>query len=1245
MSKFTTYEEVKNQSTEDYFNNNQFSIDAFNKKYRIDDKETYVKSLKRVCDFIASVEETEEKRQYWSARWFHEIYNDWWHPAGSIMQGAGSNRNISASNCTTISLGVNDTNRNWDNLESIFKNTAYTVAKCAAFRQGLGVDFSRLRPKNTKVYNSANESTGAIHWMKFIDSIGYYVGQKGRIPAMLFSLNCSHPDVEEFITCKADYTKIQNANISVQCTDAFYEAVEKDKEWELSFEIPEVKKGQKVYVDVHSIDRDILKDNKGFYYIARQNRPYEKFTEKVSARKLLELIAKHMTLNAEPGIQNIDIARRYSNSDYLYDPNEEYDTRIISSNAPVVGDTLIPTVFGIKPIKELFEKETVEVISDTITTLPANLIDHNNLKTTYGKYNFPTKTIPVTATFKKYEKQQVYEIHLNNGCVLKCNSEHKWLINGEMTKTVDIKIGDKLFKPNGGIYQSYDLKTDFNAPNFQLGDLVGYIVGDGWIGKASNLHNKMIGIVYDSDCTHYSESFRKLYNKITGKNLSGERDRGKIHEIRTEQVDFVKFFEQFGLINNKYIVPIQCYTDKEFCAGFLRGLFQADSHVRWNGKQGYINLTTVSPEIANGVRDLLSNWFGIHVTITKTKGVGVKYGNNKISNAKDKYDVRIAIRNHMIRFRDLIGLIGNKGEKLKLIHNNCQQYNNRISSIVQNVIKTDKYEDMYCAVVPGLQSFVVNGYISSNCSEQYLSRESLCVLASINAGKFSIVEEEYKKELETIGESINRFLDNVNECELRYGTYATPHQKLAIQQLRRTGAGYTNLVEWLFNQNEAYGSKEGNDKVENFTKWYNYYLYKSSIALGKEKGNFGAFNREKLEKSPFIQRMIGMGLKFTHLRNVTCSSIAPTGSLTLMFRYLLMSYGIEPAFDLYFWKRTRISGRYEYYFCVPNAVRRVFAKHGINLPISSDTVKDTWDGKIGRAVAKIIDENKVKLNLNFQKSTEVTCMDKLDLMAKAMKWIDSSISVTYLLPENANWKDVYDFILEANKREVKSIAAFPDKKMYGIVSFVPFKDLAFKLTAEGVDIHAQNFTDEELKELNISRENINVQNNAPKRLKSLNCDLHYITHNNENYLVVIGIQNGVPYEVFGGHIRSNSKLLQDKPKQGTIIRNGQANYSLELPNQRIDHFGSTFTPFEQTIFRLASTMMRHGVPIQYIVEQLSKAAQDIHSIENIIARVLKKYIKDGQKISGKECPSCKSTDLVYQEGCVTCSKCNWSKCS
>lgn len=842
------FENVKDVSTEEYFHGNQFSIDAFNKKYA-QEGENYSKALKRVCDYIASCEESEELRKYWSERWFDEIYNDWWHPAGSIMQGADSGRNISLSNCSTVSLGLKE-DTNWDNLESIIKNAAYTITKMAAFRQGLGIDFSTLRPKGLEVRNSSNESQGVVHWMKLMDSLGNYIGQKGRIPAMLFSLSVGHPDIEEFIQVKKDYTKIQNANISVQTNDAFYKAVENDDDWELSFTIPSINEGDKVYVDVHSIDMECRQDENGWYKIAKRARSEEKITKKIKARYLLELIAKNMTANAEPGIQQIDMARYWSNSDY---------------------------------------------------------------------------------------------------------------------------VGEKILSTNA-------------------------------------------------------------------------------------------------------------------------------------------------------------------------------------------------------------------------------------------------------------------------CSEQYLSRESLCVLSSINVGKFSFDKTKYTEELRKIAYSVNRFLDNVNTMEIVGGTYATPHQKLAIEKLRRTGAGVTNVAAWLFKQNLEYGSEEANNAMFEFNKIYNYFLYESSISLGKEKGSFGAFVREKYEQSPFIKQMMEQGLKFEAMRNVTCSSIAPTGTLSLQISDFIMSYGVEPAFGMYFWKRTRMSGQYEYYFCVPNAVREFFKERGYEVPMVSDCIKDTWDGSIGKPIAEFIDKCSKEIGIKFKKATEINALEKLDLMSKLMKYVDSSISVTYTLPENASWKDTYNLILEANRKGVKSIAAFPDKKMYGIVSDIPFKDLAFKLKGVGVEIHTSNFSDSELKELNLV---IDTRNhlNAPKRQKSLDADLYQVKARGKKYLMAVGLQNGAPYEMFGGVIPNTISIKI--PQKGKIIKEKSGNYRLECNGETISDFGCLFTGEEQIIFRMISTALRHGIPIKFLVEQLSKSAEDVVDLSSATSRVLKKYIANGESAGGK-CPSCGNNELIYIDGCVSCT-CGWSK--
>lgn len=853
------YEDVQDQTTESYFHGNQFSIDAFNKKYVLTDDETFVRALWRVCVAVASVEATEELRDYWARRWFDEIYNDWWKPAGSIWQGAGSGKKISLANCTTVLLGNVDPDNEWDNLESIIKNGAFNVAKMAAHRQGLGLDFSRLRPRGTSVNNSAKESTGAIHWMRFIDSIGYFVGQKGRIPAMLFSINISHPDVEEFITVKSDHTKIQNANISVQVTDDFYAAVEADAMWTLKFEIPERKKGDRVYIDYRSADGKTLRDDRGWYYVSKHNTPREVIKKEVRARDLLDLIAKQMWANAEPGIQNIDLMRKWGNADYVFDP-DGLSTTCCSSNA---------------------------------------------------------------------------------------------------------------------------------------------------------------------------------------------------------------------------------------------------------------------------------------------------------------------------------------------------------------------------------------------CSEQALSDSSLCILASLNLGRFSTDPKQYIAEVAGVAQSMQRFLDNVNEYELVNHTYATDTQADAIRKLRRIGAGMTNIAGWLFKHGLPYGSETANSRVSDFMERFNYYLYKSSIEVGKEKGSFALFERERFERSPFVQHMMDLGLVFETMRNVTCSSIAPTGSLSLLFREMVMSYGIEPPFGVAFWKRTRIAGKYDYYFCVPRIVRDLLADHGYKVPMDSDTIMDTWDGKKGKPIAEFIHEALDKLGIKVTVDKDVKIMDKLDLMARIMKNCDSSISVTYGLPEDSTWQDVRDFILETRKRGVKSVAAFPLREMYGIVSDMAFQDLAVYLKEKGIEMHPQNFSPEELEFLGLAFKNRAAD--AVKRPKSLPCDIYHIKCKGEPYFVVVGMYDGTPYEVFVG--KDDGACTNKSVEHGTIIKVKRGHYRVVSNDEVvIENVSAHCNHEEGALTRLTSLSLRHNVPVDFVVHPLEKSEGDLYSLSRGLVRVLKKYIQDGTRVSGAACPACNSAELVRQEGCISCG-CGWSKCT
>ncbi len=366
-----------------------------------------------------------------------------------------------------------------------------------------------------------------------------------------------------------------------------------------------------------------------------------------------------------------------------------------------------------------------------------------------------------------------------------------------------------------------------------------------------------------------------------------------------------------------------------------------------------------------------------------------------------------------------------------------------------------------------------------------------------------------------------------------------------------------------------------------------------------------------------------------------------------MFRDLVMSYGVEPSFGLYYWKRTRISGKYEYYFCVPQVVIDKFKEVNLDIPIEANTVKDSFDGKIGQKVAKYIDENLDRVNIYQNHTSNIDYKSKLEMMSYMMKNIDSSISVTYELKEDAKWKDVYNFILLAYDQGIKSVTAFPKQRLYGIVSNISFRQLAENLIADNISIHKQNFSDEEYQSLygvSLSHDQISITS-VPKRPKILKCDVHHTSIQGQKYFVLVGLLNNTqPYEVFAG----KNGFLPSKITSGKIIRKRHGYYIAEFDDSDITLSPVTAScggEHEDTITRLTSMSLRHGAKMQYIVQQLEQVGANtgLNSFVRGLVRTLKKYISDGTKEKGITCPECQSTEIVRMDGCQSCS-CGWSRC-
>ena len=228
----------------------------------------------RVANALASCEKTPEA---YAQRFYDVMEQGYFSPAGRIIAGAGTGRNVTLSNCFTMGTIP-------DSMEGIFshlKEAALTMQQGG----GIGYDFSTIRPKGAEVKGVAADASGPLTFMDVWDAMCRTVMSAGsRRGAMMATMRCDHPDIEAFIDAKRDPAKLRMFNLSVLVTDAFMEAVANDADWRLHFE----------------------------------NRRGETISERtIRARDLWDKIMQSTYAYAEPGVIFIDRVNADHNLGYL----------------------------------------------------------------------------------------------------------------------------------------------------------------------------------------------------------------------------------------------------------------------------------------------------------------------------------------------------------------------------------------------------------------------------------------------------------------------------------------------------------------------------------------------------------------------------------------------------------------------------------------------------------------------------------------------------------------------------------------------------------------------------------------------------------------------------------------------------------------------------------------------------------------------------------------------------------------
>ena len=201
-------------TVQEWLGDNQLGIDIWTKKYRYNN-ETFDEWLDRVSGGDEDVRRLiEEKKFLFGGRIL----------ANRGLQNTGEK--VTYSNCYVRSVE--------DSIESIF-DCAKKLARTFSYGGGCGVDIGKLAPRGAKVHNAAKETTGAVSFMDLYSLVTGLIGQNNRRGALMISIPCDHPDLEEFIDVKTDLDRVTKANISVRITDDFMRAVKNREKYMLSF--------------------------------------------------------------------------------------------------------------------------------------------------------------------------------------------------------------------------------------------------------------------------------------------------------------------------------------------------------------------------------------------------------------------------------------------------------------------------------------------------------------------------------------------------------------------------------------------------------------------------------------------------------------------------------------------------------------------------------------------------------------------------------------------------------------------------------------------------------------------------------------------------------------------------------------------------------------------------------------------------------------------------------------------------
>lgn len=487
-------------------------------------------------------------------------------------------------------------------------------------------------------------------------------------------------------------------------------------------------------------------------------------------------------------------------------------------------------------------------------------------------------------------------------------------------------------------------------------------------------------------------------------------------------------------------------------------------------------------------------------------------------------------------------------------------------------------------------------------------------------------------------EKIETILDKIRKDPEPEVVKATEHDLwLKIREKcrkgRRTGIGITAEGDMLAALGIRYGSEESIEFCEKLHRTMALEIYRGSVTMARERGAFPIYDAAREADNPFIQRLseadpaLYADMTKYGRRNIALLTIAPTGTTSLMTQ---TSSGLEPVFRISYKRRRKVN---------PNDK---------NVRISfTDAVGDAWEDYHvfhhpfkqwlqirGFDVPQVENMPEEELQAIIRQSPwyrasaeDVDWVSKVHLQGRVQKWVDHSISVTVNVPENASEELIEKIYLTGWEVGCKGMTVYREGSRSGVL----------------------------VSDKKEEKPNVFAETAAPKRPRELDAVVFSFMNNDERWVAVVGIFEGKPYEIFTGRAVDSFTVLT-QVSAGKVLKikdHGKNRYDFQYTDKdgykvTIEGLSRSFNKEYWNYARLISGVLRHGMPLPYVVdmvENLHLESASLNNWKNGVVRSLRKFIPDGTTPSHNLCPECKTEGLVYQEGCLHCKNCGHSECA